>query len=98
MDEIRHGDICLEPIEKFPENLNIKDNILAKGEKTGHFHELVGDVQVMIDNKGNQFAQVKQDSQLVHQEHHVLTIPKGKYAVIQQREVDLLGEVRQVSD
>ena len=95
----RQGDVALVKITKLPKKLVEKDKVLALGETTGHKHQFVSQsVQVFRDNKNNQFVDVKQDSELVHEEHHKLQIPKGKYKVVLQREFDLVSGTRQVLD
>lgn len=97
--KLRQGDVLLREVKEFPDGLEEKDKVLALGEVTGHKHRFESEaVAVFIDKKGNQFADVQQESDLIHEEHAKLKVPKGKYAVVPQREVDLLGEVRQVMD
>ena len=91
--------MLLKQIEKLPQNLKIKNKILAYGEATGHHHRFVSEqVRVFESKEGNQFAEVAQPSKLVHEEHAELEIPKGTYQVIIQREFDVLEGIRQVMD
>ena len=98
MKMMRQGDLLIKEIDKLPEGLTLKDNILALGEMTNHQHQMVGDCKVMIDNKGNQFIQTEQECQLVHNEHKPITISKGLFQVIRQREYDIKEGTRQVMD
>jgi hypothetical protein len=94
----RQGDILLVEVDKIPNNVKNKDNILALGEATNHSHRILN-AQVMVDNLGNQFINVPQQAQVVHEEHKPITVPRGKYRLIQQREFDLVNEVtQQVTD
>lgn len=95
---IRQGDVIIDIVEDVKVPLKKVDQaILAEGEVTGHFHKLSG--ELMFAQDGDlKYLNVLQDSLLSHNEHDTLTIPKGKYLVRMQREVDLLGEVRQVLD
>lgn len=96
---IRQGDILLKEIEKIPNRLNEKDKVIALGEATGHSHRFESpNVKVMVDNKGNQYVKVGQESELIHEEHENVKVPVGNYIVIQQREFDIVEGVRQVSD
>ena len=52
----------------------------------------------MVDTNGKQFVQIGTESILQHQEHKAITVPKGKYEVVIQREFDLLEGTRQVMD
>jgi len=97
--KIRQGDVLLTKISKLPKGLVKKDKVIALGEVTGHSHRFESEaVCVFKDKKGKQYVDVQQEAELVHEEHENLQIPKGKYVVSPQREVDLLGQVRQVMD
>jgi len=96
---IRHGDVILKEVASIKGKPRKADKIvLAEGEKTGHFHVLRGAVTECVQSNGNRCIEVLEDAELTHEEHDSLTIPKGKYEVMIQREVDLLGETRQVMD
>jgi hypothetical protein len=98
MKWIRHGDVILQQVESVKgKQKKVNECILAEGEVTGHFHKLSGQI-LESQFEDERFIEVIADSELTHQEHDTLLIPKGKYKVIIQREVDLLGEVRQVMD
>lgn len=96
----RHGEVIINKIDLFPKDIKlkkVKDVILAKGEVTGHFHKLKD--ELLFAKSGDiQYLELDNELELEHQEHDTLQIPKGKYEVLIQREVDLLGEVRQVMD
>jgi hypothetical protein len=95
----RQGDVLIKKVDEIPKNLKKKNNILAYGEVIGHKHQFVNqNVTTLVNNQEQQYIDVQQDSILQHEEHDNITIEKGKYIVIQLREVDLLGEVRQVLD
>lgn len=100
IDQIRQGEVLLVRVEKLPEGLQEKDTILAHGEMTGHKHQLVGKhVQVFTDKTGTQFVENRDGTtQLVHEEHHILKIPVGAFRVQIARELDIVGEVRKVTD
>lgn len=92
----RQGDVLLIAVDSIPKGKK-KNNVLARGEHTGHFHAattpavvtLVGDEQYIFS---------EEDFSIAHQEHEDLSIPAGKYKVRIQRELDLLGEVQKVRD
>ena len=97
--KIRQGDVLLVKIDKLPTNLVKKDRIIAYGEVTGHKHQFLSNQVSVFKNKDEQqYVDVQQKAILQHEEHAHLEIPKGVYQVIIQRELDLLGEVRQVLD
>jgi hypothetical protein len=101
MKQIRQGDVFLMQIDKLPENIKPKNNVLAYGEVTGHSHRFEESklVQVYQDDNNDQYIDVQEEqADLIHEEHHVLQIPKGMYKVVLQRELDILSQVRQVMD
>lgn len=96
---IRQGDILLKKISKIPKGLKKReDKTIALGKVTGHHHSFNGLVNIYGERGVEQYADVKQESVLEHQEHKHILIPKGKYKVIQQREFDLVEGVRSVTD
>lgn len=95
----RQGDVLLKKIDVLPDNLKPKDKILAYGEVTGHNHKFTSEqVLVFEDVKHQQFVDVKEEAILEHEEHKHITIPKGLYEVVIQREFDIFQGVRQVLD
>jgi len=98
MIQIRQGDVFLKAIKRLPKGLSKKDNVLAWGETTGHKHLLLETANVFKNNKGQQFAELQQDTELQHEEHENIIIPKGIYEVRIQREYDLQEGVRSVRD
>jgi len=97
---LRHGDLLLKSDEDIviPKgSKSLKTDVLAEGEATGHTHRLVGQAQILeheaADGTVEKFVDAKQDSQLVHQEHNTIDIPKGVYRVVQEREFDVIDEM-----
>ena len=84
-DQYRQGDVFLEKIEKLPADLKVKDNILLRGETTGHAHRIEGAV-VYTDKNGMQYVQIQKEAQIFHEEHDVVTVPQGLYQMLPQRE------------
>jgi hypothetical protein len=93
--KIRQGDVFLKSINKLPENAQPKDNILARGEATGHKHQIVNGKVFSANNQ--QYVMAEQKTKLVHEEHNELDIPEGVYEVRIQREYNP-RENRQVMD
>ncbi len=97
-DWLRQGDVILEKVDSIKgKAINKSSTVLAWGEVTGHKHLLSGQIIESV-HKDERFLDLKTDCELVHEEHETLTVPSGLYKVLLQREVDLLGEVRQVMD
>ena len=95
MSKYRHGDLLVHRIEK-PELRLIKqfvdgpDAILLLGEATGHAHRLQGNYTLYRSNdkkeQGITYFEVHDKANLNHEEHGVIDLPQGFYAVIRQRE------------
>ena len=95
----RQGDVLLKKILTIPKNVKKKDKILAWGEITNHHHKFTAkQALVFADKDGKQFCDLEQDCILEHEDHAHLTIPKGKYEVVIQREFDPLEGIRTVLD
>jgi len=72
---------------------------LALGEVTGHSHQILEPVLVKESKDGlAQELIIEKPVELTHEEHNTLLLPVGNAEVMVQRELDLLGEVRQVLD
>ena len=100
----RHGDLLIVKISSIPKSASqTSTNIIAVGEKTGHNHELNGSHQIYelgyptLNGVTGYFA-AKQDLEVKHPEHNTIQIPKGNYAVVHEREYNLLNnfEIRVV--
>lgn len=96
----RQGDVLLvEDTEQQLSNPNKGKATLALGEVSGHSHTMNG---VFFKNNNQQLAEAVTVSntvtQLQHQEHDALNIPKQTYRVVQQRRVDVFGEIKRVMD
>ena len=97
MDTYRQGDVLVQRIDSIPDGVSKKSNTVALGEVTGHHHTFDGGAQVFGAGE-QQYVQIVRESVLSHQEHDAITLPKGTYQVVLQREHDLLSGVRQVMD
>lgn len=96
---IRQGDILLRQVDRIKgKKIGTGRRILAYGEKTGHNHTMIGDVNYYDNGNGSVLCQVFGQAELTHQEHHNIQIPKGDYIVIRQREFDLVEGIRRVQD
>lgn len=91
----RHGDLLVNQIEKpdlrlveqFVEGNSVS---LLAGEATGHNHTLNGDFTLFRSNdakeEGLGYFEVHTKANLDHEEHGVIDLPKGFYAIVRQRE------------
>ena len=81
----RQGDVLLVEVDAPPNGLKEKDNVLARGEATGHSHRIEG-AKVYVTEDGMQVVQVERAARLVHEEHGEMVIPQGTYEVVLQEE------------
>lgn len=103
----RQGDLLFKLVQWIPESNSqkIDGDVVAHGEN-GHQHKAKGgSVQLYADLEDpNQisYVDVKQKTVMEHEEHNKIDLPKGKYAVVHEREYDPFAEegqkIRQVID
>ena len=107
--QLQQGDVTIEAVDFIPDGCHQKkDNHLAEGEITGHFHELTGEgVSVMereVKNKEGLilyelFAHAPNGGVVTHQEHKPVTVPPGDYKIDRINEWDSFAEqARKVAD
>jgi len=90
--QYRQGDVWIEEVNEIPSEVSaIKREkgfvILAHGEVTGHFHGIKNRVAKFYQHEtGDRFLDLSKPCDLTHQEHSTITLPPGKYRVVQQRE------------
>ena len=106
----RHGDVIINQISKqeYSElgssTTQKSDLTIAYGEATGHHHTLnakSGTAQVLVSPETQEATafRVDQKTELTHQEHKTISIPKGYYRVEFEREHEPLSNVaRRVYD
>lgn len=73
--------------------------VLALGEVTGHAHAVVGPGELVREPGafGPLLLHLPEGGRVVHEEHAAITLPKGWFRVIRQREY-VPGSVRIVAD
>ncbi|MER6437580.1 MULTISPECIES: hypothetical protein [unclassified Streptomyces] len=73
--------------------------VLALGEVTGHAHAVVGPGRLVREAGvfGPMLLHVPDGARVVHEEHAAISLPKGWYRVVRQREY-VPGSVRIVAD
>ena len=97
--DYRQGDVYLKKIAAVSgKKISEGRMVLAEGEVTGHNHVMRGQGVKFYESNGQVMVQVEKEAELVHQEHEKITVPAGAYAVVRQREYDLVNGVRQVMD
>ncbi len=85
--KLQQGDVILKKTNQSLKNgKKLNHLILAKGEATGHNHQIVSGIAQLIalngDEKGKTILKVLSDYALLkHQEHKEISIPKGKWEI-----------------
>jgi len=104
MKLFRQGDILFAQISKQEFDRKprwIEPNrsgVVARGETTGHIHQLDGNGVLFGDREGLMWVVVEEETAEVrHNEHAPIELPQGFYRVIVQREFTEDG-FRNVSD
>jgi hypothetical protein len=96
----RHGDVLVRGVEAIPSDAErVPGNVLARGEATGHAHRVTGEGSVELwRSQQRMFLRVGSASvQIVHEEHHPITLQPGTYQYWMQREYSP-QEIRRVID
>ena len=91
------------PLQRILKGLDMRkkreDNIIAEGEATGHAHRLNGKDAAVFDTGQGVDIECPNGGVVVHEEHHTIAMPPGKYMTGTVREVDhVTDEVRAVAD
>ncbi len=82
----RQGDLLIKSVSSLPKDAKkVESKILVYGEVTGHSHKAQG-ADVFKTKDGALFLMVADKGYVVHEEHKPITLKKGAYAVIRQRE------------
>ncbi|MEV0196232.1 hypothetical protein [Nonomuraea sp. NPDC050691] len=101
----RQGDILVVPVAEVPEWVKSAPSsprdgrgrlVLALGEATGHAHAVPGPGAFVHDPRGD-YLNLPQGGRLVHEEHATISLPRGWFRVVRQREY-VPGTYRLVAD
>jgi len=97
MKAYRHGDVILVKISEGEFKFNkqrgrkLNTNIVKEGEKAGHYHTLLGDVELF--GSGNvKVCEVKKDTVIDHPEHGKGKVEKGYYKILSPVEWNYVKE------
>lgn len=95
----RQGDVLVVSVDSIPKDASLQngDVILAHGEATGHAHRIKHKSARVLEKDGRRYLRLPKEAILEHEEHEHLTIPKGEYEIIIQREYSP-GAIRNVAD
>ncbi|WP_411141875.1 hypothetical protein [Streptomyces sp. x-80] len=106
----RQGDVLIVPVAETALPAHVTDvpdeprdprgrMVLALGEVTGHAHAVVGGGALKREAGpfGPALLHLPDGGRVVHEEHAAISLPKGWYRVVRQREY-VPGAVRLVAD
>jgi hypothetical protein len=84
----RQGDVFFATTKLIPADATRRPGgMLVEGELTGHSHRLARpETAEVFELEGVLFLRVPNETTVVHQEHHAITLPRGTYRVWGQRE------------
>ncbi|MFH0825643.1 MAG: hypothetical protein V2B18_23045 [Pseudomonadota bacterium] len=89
MKYYQQGDILIKPVKAIPKNAGkLSDNVLARGEATGHAHVAWG-VDALLYRSGERlYLNAPNGAEIKHEEHGPITVPRGTYLIEKVREYD----------
>ncbi len=95
----QQGDVLIQRVSEV-KGKKLNHLCLAKGEVTGHYHEITKGDTELYEHEGTMFLKVKsEEAELTHQEHNTITLPKGDYKIGRVQEYDHFSEeAKQVQD
>lgn len=101
----QQGDVIVDPWKdtipdkKNPIRSGLQGLLIAKGEKTGHFHRVVGGAVMGFLCQNTIFFNVIDGANVIHEEHDQISLPAGLYCVRKVREYNHFEEeAREVLD
>jgi hypothetical protein len=93
---VRQGDVLLVPVEEIPRRRRQEEAgrglVLAEGEATGHAHTVQGRARIVRATRhhtvpADRYLIVEGGAaRIVHEEHEPITVARGAYRVVRQRE------------
>lgn len=110
VEQFRQGDILFERIGDIPKGFrydpdktNAERIVIAEGEVTGHYHEIVDDATTVVLSPEQKSAidelilhvRNPEGTEVVHPEHKTVPLPEGVYRVSRQREYEHGSETRE---
>lgn len=98
MNTYRQGDLLITQVDSIPKGLKERKSlVLVYGEATGHAHRLTNGK--VFEGKDNLlYLMLNKGADLVHEEHKTISLKKGKYMVIRQKEYTNKDAVKIVKD
>lgn len=91
---IQQGDVLIFSGAAIPKSAKqLESRALREGEHTGHSHAAVSDDVLLFIQDGVLFMRAPSGTEIVHEEHHSVTVPPGDYRIGAVREFDYLANM-----
>jgi hypothetical protein len=89
----QQGDVCIFPVDEIPTDAKPEpENILARGEATGHAHVALGQNVQVMRRRDELYLSAPTGAQIKHEEHNPFSVPQGLYKIRIVREYDHFNE------
>lgn len=89
----QQGDVCIFPVEEIPRDAKPEsENVLARGEATGHAHVALGPNVRVLRRRNDLFLSAPEGALIKHEEHKPFNVPQGLYMIRIVREYDHFEE------
>ena len=100
MEWHQQGDVMMKPVSALPSGGRaLPQPVLADGEATGHQHVASGEGVAVLEVAGQRYLDAPDGAEVIHPEHHRISVPPGVYRIEQVREFDHFAErARRVMD
>lgn len=100
MKQLQQGDVLIVSAA-IPTTAKRKEGraIVAYGEATGHYHEVIGNGVEVYDENGTLYVSAPSGGTIQHEEHKPIMLPPGDYQIGIVKEYDHFEEeARKVQD
>lgn len=100
--QYRQGDFFFVEVTDIPEAATVEQRdhgkaIVGYGEATGHHHAIAKRDAVIRTLPDMRWLEVPTGAKVTHQEHNTITLPPGKYRIVQERTYHA-GNIQRVVD
>jgi len=90
-NQFRQGDVLMIRVRFIPKAAMLKERdggcvVLAYGEVTGHAHAIMEPEALLYSDGEDMYLEADGTVTLRHEEHAPISIEKGRYKVVRQRE------------
>ena len=86
----RQGDILIKKVSQIPKSaIKRKNGVILEGEASNHFHRM--NDGLVFDWNGAIYLEAFENATITHEEHNAISLEKGSYEVVRQREANSIG-------